>query len=171
MAGTFARLYNCVMQEVHPLFEQVAQFVAKQTAFPIEQISPETSLAHDLGMSGDDAEAFFTAFVEKFDLDPDSLRTIDFGRRFGREGEFFWSACAVAIGIVLTLLVTSAFGLSIYLSGPLALPIVCLCLYLICKTTFAKRRPEADDITLDDLVRAAERKKWPAPPSAEKAAN
>lgn len=155
-----------LMEKAHPLLEEVSQFVADQTAFPLGDISPETSLAHDIGMAGDDADEFFTAFIEKFGVDPDSLHAIDFEKHFGHEGWPFWFGCVVAIGVILALLIAGAFGLSIYLSGPLALPVVCLCLYLIWSGGLSKRRNDADDITVADLVRAAEEKKWLASPSA-----
>ena len=145
------------------LFEQVSQFVSKETAYPLRDISLETSLTHDIRLAGDDADDFFIAFAEKFNVDPDSLRYIDFVMHFGHEEEFMWSGCVVASGILITLLVGSAFGLSFWLSGPLALPIICLCFYLITKMMSAKRN-DGDDITVADLVRAAEMGQWPPPP-------
>ena len=101
------------------LVEQVSQFVAKQTGFPLRDISSETSLAHDIGLAGDDSEKFFAAFAKQFDVDLDSLRHMDFKKHFAHEGEFMWSGLVVAVAILLTLIVGSAFGLSIWLSGPL----------------------------------------------------
>ena len=145
------------MENANELFEQVSQFVAKQTAFPLRDISSETSLAHDIGLAGDDAEKFFAAFAKQFDVDH-----IDFKKHFGHEAEFMWSGFVVAVAILFTLIIGSAFGLSIWLSGPLALPVICLCLYLIVKKIGAKPK-ETDDITVGDLVRAAETGRWPAP--------
>jgi hypothetical protein len=142
------------------LVEQVSQFVAKQTGFPLRDISSETSLAHDIGLAGDDSEKFFAAFAKQFDVDLDSLRHMDFKKHFAHEGEFMWSGLVVAVAILLTLIVGSAFGLSIWLSGPLALPVICLSLYLIVKMMGARRKPP-DDITVGDLVRAAETGRWP----------
>ena len=152
------------MENANELFEQVSQFVAKQTAFPLPDISPETSLAHDIGLAGDDAEKFFTAFAKQFDVDLDSLRHIDFKKHFGHETEFMWSGFVVAVAILFTLIIGSAFGLSFWLSGPLALPVICLSLYLIVKMMGVKRR-HPDDITVGDLVRAAEAGRWQASPA------
>src|SRR5262249_55049010 len=146
------------------LFEQVRQFVAKHTGFPLRDISLETRLAHDLGLAGDDAETFVSRFAKQFDVDPDSLRHIDFEKGFAQEGESMWSGLLVAFAILLILVVGSAFGLSVWLSGPLALPVICLSLYLIVKMMGVKRR-HPDDITVGDLVRAAEAGRWQASPA------
>src|SRR5262245_37714642 len=126
------------MENANELFEQVSQFVAKHTAFPLRDISSETSLARDIGLAGNDAEKFFAVFAKQFDVDPDCLRHIDFKKHFGHETEFMWSGFVVAVAILFTLIIGSAFGLSIWLSGPLALPVICLCLYLIVKKIGAK---------------------------------
>src|SRR5262249_39999906 len=67
---------------------QVRHFVAKHTRFPLRDISSETRMVSDIGVAGEKAEKFFAAFAEQFDVDPDSLRHIDFRKHFGHEGEF-----------------------------------------------------------------------------------
>ncbi len=61
----------------------VKSFVSDFTSIPIEKIKDESTLLHDLGITGDDADDFFDLFSEKFNLDIN----FDLGMYFPSEGD------------------------------------------------------------------------------------
>lgn len=66
-------------------FEEIAAFVAMALHYKKERITPETRLGRDLGLDGIEAEEFFEAFQEKFDVD---LSVLQWDRHFGPEAPF-----------------------------------------------------------------------------------
>jgi len=62
--------------------QDVIDFIAKQTGMPVSQITPATRLGEDLGVDGDDASEFLTAFASHFHVD---LAKFEFSRDFGPE--------------------------------------------------------------------------------------
>lgn len=54
------------------------EFVIKQSAVTDEEITSATSLADDLGISGDDAVEFIVAFGKAFNVDISQFRISDY---------------------------------------------------------------------------------------------
>ena len=50
-------------------FAEVAAFVAHAASEPIERITAETRILHDLRVDGDDADEFMMAFAARFQVD------------------------------------------------------------------------------------------------------
>ena len=66
-------------------YNRVLNFVAKETAFKADRISPQTRLFHDIRIDGMDGEEFLFEFSKEFDVDMSNL-VID--RHFGPEAIF-----------------------------------------------------------------------------------
>jgi acyl carrier protein len=66
------------------LYEDIVEFVAKQVGVDRERLRPDTTL-QQLGLDGDDAAEFMTAFARRFGLD---LRGFNFRNHFGPEAAF-----------------------------------------------------------------------------------
>jgi hypothetical protein len=64
-------------------FEQVAEFVAEMRACRIEELTPESTLARDLGLDGDEACELFESFSKRFSVD---LSEIRWKKHFAPEG-------------------------------------------------------------------------------------
>jgi hypothetical protein len=60
----------------------VLSFVSAELGIKEEQLRLSTRLWHDLGIEGDDAETFFAAFAERFQVD---LSEFDYEKHFGEE--------------------------------------------------------------------------------------
>jgi len=66
-------------------FDEIQFFVAQECAVPIEKMSPETRLFHDLGVDGSDAEELLAAFEKHFHVD---MQELNFHKHFGEEAAF-----------------------------------------------------------------------------------
>ena len=55
----------------------VINMIAKMTGLPHDRISPDSRLNHDLGMTGDDAAEFLSAYSEAFGVDMSAFRFSD----------------------------------------------------------------------------------------------
>ena len=66
-------------------FERVRALVSRQTGAPEGQITPETRLAEDLGVAGDDGEDLLIAFGNEFGVDVSDVAFISY---FGGEALF-----------------------------------------------------------------------------------
>jgi hypothetical protein len=111
------------------LVDRLIEFVAKQTGFPQDRLSGETTLAGDLGIAGDDAHAFFEAFITEFNLDRESFRQVQLKEHFGPEaplpgwawlaGLAFWlppvflgEIAGIPLWLTLLLLAFLSFGVA-----------------------------------------------------------
>jgi len=112
-------------------FQAVVSFIEEETGFPHSRIEPATTLLDDIGIDGDDAEAFFLAFSKRFGV---SLSGLELSRHFGGEG---YSGCTAVFAI--------PFGL---LPKP--------------KRREPHARTELEPIRVEQLVEAAELRRWPA---------
>jgi len=78
------------------LYERVVQFVAKNTGYKKAEISPQSSMYHDLGCDGIDGEDLLVTFRDEFDVD---ISNFVFDRHFGPELPFnpfvwfYWKLC------------------------------------------------------------------------------
>jgi acyl carrier protein len=63
--------------------EEIKEFTAKTLAIPVNKISEETSLFHDLGVDGDDAQDFLNEFSRVFGVNMSKFHYSEF---FGSEG-------------------------------------------------------------------------------------
>lgn len=66
-----------------PLSARVLAFTARQLGLPSGRVRLQSRLLEDLGLDGDDAAAFMTAFAREFAVD---LQDFPFSRHFGPEG-------------------------------------------------------------------------------------
>ena len=72
--------------DVDPELErQVMAAVADQTGCPLSRLSPQTDLARDLGVDGDDASDLLLRLGEEFGI---NLENVRFDRHFGPEAGF-----------------------------------------------------------------------------------
>ena len=66
------------------LYARVKALVAEQTGVSEEKLNPDTHLADDLGIAGDDGYELLEAFCEAFDIE--NVSEIDYTEYFGTEG-------------------------------------------------------------------------------------
>lgn len=66
------------------LYARVKTLVAKQAGVVEEELMPETHLADDLGIAGDDGYELLEAFCEEFEIQ--NMEEIDYTEYFGTEG-------------------------------------------------------------------------------------
>jgi hypothetical protein len=131
------------------LIREVSDFVAEKTGYPPEKIAPETMLAYDIGLAGDDAWGLFEAFAKRFTIAPESFRGFDWVRQFGNEGWPLWPPPWPAM-LALLLFFLPPFG------------------WIILYWWFKKKSREEHDqhkddpdaIRIQDLVEAAAAKRW-----------
>ncbi len=76
--------------------DRVFAFVAKETGFNRNKLSPTKTLGYDLGLDGADALEFFSTFKKEFELDLQDLY-VHWDSYFGPEGVTLGTALAVAI--------------------------------------------------------------------------
>ena len=116
------------------LYRRVKTFLAEQTATSAERLTPETQLADNLGVDGDDGVELIAAFCEAFEIQ--NMNEIDLTEYFAPDG-------------------CDSFGIFVFLY------------YLVFDRE--KLREETNGcipITLRDLVKSAEAKRW-IPPEAK----
>ena len=101
---------------------EVKQFVADNLHIPIDNLTSETRLLHDLGIDGDDAIEFLEQYSEKFHVD---ISNMNFDSYFGPEAGF----------------------------NPI---------YYLLNKLFCKEKLKKISLTIDDLIKAAEKKEWTA---------
>ena len=65
------------------LIDAICKFVAEETNYPCNKLTPETRIGSDLGVAGDDASDLMEHFAERFDVD---LKEFVFTDYFGSEG-------------------------------------------------------------------------------------
>lgn len=68
----------------YEIFARVKAFVAKQVCVSAEKLNPDTLLADDLGIAGDDGYELLEAFCEEFEIQ--NMSEIDHTEYFGTEG-------------------------------------------------------------------------------------
>ena len=86
------------MSESELLTQRVCEFITRETRYPLRKITPETTLAWDIGLAGGDAVELFDAFAREFAIERESFSRLDFRQQFGDEGSwgclsvlpFFW---------------------------------------------------------------------------------
>lgn len=64
------------------LSDKLRTFVAEKLDIPPEKLAAGNRLQHDLGLDGDDADAFMTSFGQTFEVDMSEFVLTDY---FGRE--------------------------------------------------------------------------------------
>ena len=64
------------------LLDQIVALVSRTSGVPADRIRPETRLAEDLGVDGDDADELLDAYARRFGVD---LAAFEFSRYFGEE--------------------------------------------------------------------------------------
>jgi len=143
-----------------PLARLVKDFVARETSVRIERVSLDKSLSWDLGLAGDDADDFFLAFSNEFEVDPESFRILNFEKHFGSEG------IGLAQGFLGLLMAVPGAGIGLALGTPdwatVGLGFVSLVLgvWLLGWMQSRMHRHDVDAIRVQDLVEAAAAKKW-----------
>lgn len=65
------------------IFDEIVQFIYFQRWKYKRKLMLSTTIESDLGITGDDADEFMAAFVEKFNLNPAEF---DIGKYFSSEG-------------------------------------------------------------------------------------
>ncbi len=71
----------------------VRTFIASELGAKRDKVLPGTTLQHDLGIDGDDADDFLAAFARRFNVD---LSGLDFNQHFEGEG-FDPFGCALVL--------------------------------------------------------------------------
>ena len=69
-------------------YDLIVQLVAQVTCQPVQRVTPTTRLREDLGLDGDDVDAFLQALVQKVGV---NLAGFDFYRYFREEPHLLWS--------------------------------------------------------------------------------
>ena len=119
-------------EEINPeLYARVKAFVAEQWLMSEEELTPDTLLADDLGIAGDDGYELLEAFCEEFEIQ--NRNEIDHTEYFGTEG-----------------------------CNPLEMYVL---LYDLVFNREKRKGSDETALTLRDLVKSAEAKKW-IPPEA-----
>ena len=120
------------------LYARVKVFVAEWTTISAEKLNPDTQLSNDLGIDGDDGVELITVFCEEFEIQ--NMSEIDLTEHFAPEG---WDL----FGIFLF-----SFGIYVFLY------------YLVFGREKLREEPTGEmPITLRDLVKSAEAKRWIPP--------
>jgi hypothetical protein len=120
--------------------DRIKRFVADQTGYPIERLTPETRLQSDLRRAGDDGEWFFDGFEREFAVEMSTLRY---------DEHFYPEESLAATLSVVVILSTS-------LVWPWLIPLWTVLLYLYHRRI---RRREAE-IQISDLAMSAELHQW-----------
>jgi hypothetical protein len=159
MTGNGLPAYGAAeVQDMNPddmLLDRAKRFVRDQTGFPLQDISLDTRLRDDIGLAGDDAYEFFLAFAKEFEVDRKTFATFKIEKHFGNEG-----LSLLAPGCLILLLAVFVGGLGVYWVA-LAMILVGVVQLLRDFVGFRGRSQEAHgEITVKDLVDAAEAKKW-----------
>ncbi len=148
----------------HELAERVRVFVARETGITLAAVMPETTLAAEVGLGGDDAGEFFEAFAREFGVDRESLGRLNLAYHFGTEAEctFFPSpACLVlivAVGFVATAAVDAGSPWWAVALG--AFVVLWLVGWVQSRLQVSRHRDDPDTIRVQDLVNAAAAKRW-----------
>ena len=147
------------------LADRVREFVARQTNYPLPKIAPETSLADDIGLAGDDADEFFVAFTEAFQVDPKSLDGRALVEEFGCEGwGCSWHGWLFFVAVLLPWVVLVVLGAMLGLPdwavvvGLFLLPPSFGAVWGMVRGSRPTTRPDA--IRVRDLVQAAAAGQW-----------
>ena len=147
------------MEPDDQLVQRVRAFVAVQTGYALEKITPETILASDVGLGGDDADCFLRDFCKEFDLPLRAFSALDFKNHFGGEG-------GPGLGCLLLLVPGAFIGLLLvqWLTAPAA-AIVAMVLtigvaWLYHRFVVHRHRGDLEPFRVRDLVEAAATKQW-----------
>jgi acyl carrier protein len=89
----------------------VIWFIAQKVGVRQEQVNPETRIAEDLGVDGDDAEELMDEFAESFNVDLSAFR---FEEHFGGEGIPLTISTAGCALLLLTASSVAAISISIW---------------------------------------------------------
>jgi hypothetical protein len=145
------------------LDHRVFQFVADETGHPLRNVVRGTTLTWEIGLAGDDAVEFLQKFIKQFNIDPESFRTIDFGRHFGNQDAHLQLGCVLfVVGVPLAFLIENQFGAATWFascSGCFLAYLIWTGWALIC-TKWPPPDPSA--ITVGDLIDAARAGRWTA---------
>lgn len=143
------------------IIERVRTFVAEQTGYPLKKTALDTRLAWDIGLAGDDAIEFFEHFSRAFDVDVESLRSLDFRKHFGDEG-MGPEGCLLGVLVLALMTVLDPLGLPWCFSSIVALALLYLFGIAWCKYLARKNRHNKSLVMVSDLVEAAHAKRWVA---------
>jgi hypothetical protein len=142
------------------LFERVRDFVHKQTAHPLDEITRTTRLVGDIGLAGRDARKFFKAFAAEFDMTWESFEALNFRAHFGSEWVYFIEGGVAAFltvpGVVVALLLRHPAWLVILCGFASFFVIIALL------AAWRKERHRSSDIVVQDLIDSAISRGWRA---------
>lgn len=146
-----------------PLEERVLAFTARQCGIAVGKVDLMSRLVEDLGLDGDDAQEFFAAFGEEFEVNLDALRGERWKRHFRPEG-FSAAPTLVAIFLLLALFLTASI-LGGFLSWTWLWLLVFVAIWLFGSKVWPLSLlwPDTIPITVQDLVDAAMAGRWVKP--------
>jgi acyl carrier protein len=137
--------------------QDVVKLVAEQRGLAPQKVALNSRLLHDLGMDGDDAVEFFEEFEKRYGADLAPLYR-HWHRHFGPEGCGSPTSLLVMLLLLFAPLLLMPFGISpLWVWGA---EIAALLLWL----WPLRQWPLKDKtiaVTVQDLVLAAETKRWP----------
>lgn len=130
--------------------KNVIEFIASYWNEPLDNISNETRIEDDLGITGDDAIEFMEEFQNEFNVD---LNTFEFDKHFGPEASFDPRL------ILILALIGLIFG---FLHWKIAtiLVVVFIVTFSIYRQKTKKNRVNPNTLRVKHLVNAASEKKW-----------
>ena len=138
--------------------EDVIQLVAEERGLAPEKVNLNSRLLHDLGMDGDDAVEFFEEFEKRYGPDLTPLYE-HWNQHFGPEGcGPSPVGCVVLFALLWLPLLFMPFGISPYWVWGVEIAALLLWLWPLRQWPL---KDETIAVTVQDLVNAAETKRWP----------
>ncbi|MDG2531330.1 DUF1493 family protein [Caulobacter endophyticus] len=134
--------------------DRVAALVVEHMGAPAFPITRATRLLDDLGIDGDDADAFFRDFGARFGVDLAPLHA-RWDRHFGNEADWRLSLPTLLVVILLTVAIITRSAWAVA-GGVL---VVAAAIFFIWRSL---RRNEPNlPVTVGDLIEAVETGRWP----------
>ncbi len=130
--------------------KKVKEFISSYSSEPVENLSDETRIEDDLGITGDDAYDFMEDYQNKFEVD---LAGFQFNRHFGPETSFEPGV------LILFALIGIIYGFLGWKNGliPVAIIIISVSWYLQKKK---KNGASPNVLKIKHLTKAALEKRW-----------
>jgi hypothetical protein len=136
---------------------EVIELVAEERGLAVAKVQLSSRLWHDLGMYGDDAVEFFEKFQNRYGVDLTALHQ-NWDCHFGPEG--FGSLMLLPVMVLLLLLPVPLLPLGISPILVWTLELVALLLWFWPLRQWPLK-DKSIPVTVQDLVSAAETKRWP----------
>lgn len=138
--------------------KRVLALVAQESGQNPQSLTPDTTLAEDLGIQGDDAIGFFEVFRTEFAADLSDLQR-DWRLYFGREEKSLWA------GIVMGLVAMAGCAALTYFEPKVPWYVwggLTFAGWLAALAVWARRRSavRSPQITIQDLVDTARAGRW-----------